>query len=243
MPIAIDSPKTSDGKLIHLPCLFPPGVYMYYAGCADDPILGRGQGPEFRLSLDTAGETSMEFSFNDWMYFAGGDGMSSGAELGDWITFECYAPASVTTPNAAHTGNCNLVDVPGSEGTLHIIVPAPGNGSHDVDLSTAVVVPAGKPGEKIGYWDWDWPDEGRGTISPGSPGGAEFNLYDFQILMNRQLPKYQLLGNRVFELTIPAVNPAGLLPHWRNRVILHNHTGHAGLKVVWTLVSARYKTV
>jgi hypothetical protein len=242
MPIAIDSPKTSDGKLIHLPCLFPPGVYMYYAGCADDPVLGRGQGVEFRLASEAAGDSTLEFSFNDWVYLAGGDGMCQGAELGDWITFECYAPATPVTANPGGTGNCNLVEVPNTGGALHVIVPASGNGTHDVDLAAATPVPAGKPGEKTGYWDWGWPDEGRGTITPGAPGASEFNLYDFPITLNRQLPKYQLLGSRTFELTIPAVNPSGLLPHWKNKAILHN-SGHSGLKVVWTLVAARYKTV
>jgi len=236
-------PKTSDGKQIFLPCMFPPGVYMYYAGCADDPVNGRGAGVEFALSRDTAGEATLDFSFNDWVYLTGGDGSSQDAELGDWITFECYAPASVVTPNQGNTGNCNLVDVPGTGGTLHVIVPAAGDGTHDVDLATAVPVPAGKPEEKTGFWEWSWPDEGRGEIAPGTPQESPFNLYDFQITLNRQLSKYQLLGSRVFELTIPAVNPSALLPHWKGKCILHNSSGHSGLKVVWTVVCARYKTV
>jgi hypothetical protein len=236
----VEPPKTSDGKPIVLPCLFPPGVFMYYAGCADDPTNGRGQGEQFHLSSDTAGDETLEFTFNDWVYLTGGDGQGCCAELGDWITFEVVAPASTVTPNGGGTGNCNLVDVPNTGGTLHVIVPAAGNGTHDLDQP--VPIPAGKPNEKTGYWEWDWPDEGKGTVSAGEPGKAEFNLYDFQITLNRQLPKYQLLGDRTFELTIPAVNPGALLPYWKQKITLHNG-GHTGLKVVWTIVCARYKTV
>lgn len=239
---ADDSPiqYTSDGKLIQLPCLFPPGMYMYFAGRGDDVTAGRGQGQHFRLAKDTSGEDSMEFQFNDWILLAGGDGYGINGEFGDWITFEALAPASSTSPNGSNQGNCNLVEVaPGA----HIIVPAANNGTHDVNLTTAVPVPAGKPGEKTGFWEWDWPDEGKGSITPGVPQQSEFNLYDFPITLARQLPFFQLLGSRRFELTVPAVNPSAFLPQWKGKCIIHNETGHAGLKVVWTLVCARYKTV
>lgn len=243
MPIRIDAPQTSDGKIILLPCLFPPGVYMYFAGRSDSPTEGRGKGEHFRLAKDDAGDVQLDFQFNDWVLLAGGDGESVDAQWGDWITFEVFAPKTDVTPNVGGTGNCNLVEIPGTNGLCHVIVPAQSNGTHDVVLADAVPVPAGKPGEKTGYWAWDWPDEGKGTITPGDPGHAEFNLYDFEILLNRQLPYYQLIGNRKFELTVPAVNPGAVLPQWKNRCILHNENGHQGLKVVWTVVCARYKTV
>lgn len=233
-------PTTSDGKPIVLPCLFPPGVFMYYAGCADDPVNGRGQGAGFHLVKDVAGDESLEFVFNDWVYLAGGDGVCQGAEIGDSLTFEVIAPATTVTPNGGNTGNCNLVPL----GTgMNLIVPAAGNGTHDVDLATAVPIPAGKPNEKTGYYEWDWPDEGKGNVTIGEPGHAEFNLLDFSLTLNRQLPKFQLLGSRAFELTVPAVNPGAMLPQWKQKITLHNHSGHTGLKVVWTIVCARYKTV
>jgi len=233
------SPVSNDGKLIMLPCMFPPGVQIYFAGCGDDPVNGRGAGVQFALSSDAAGDVVREFGFSDWCLLAGGDGASAGAELGDYATFEAVAPASVVTANPGGTGNCNLVPIGGG---VNLIVPAAGDGSHDVDLATAVPLPAGKPGEKSGYWEWDWPDTGKGSISPGIPGKGEFHLLDVPRVLNRQCPKYQLLGERQFSLTIPAVNPSALLPQWRLRVTLHNG-GHAGLKVVWGIVLARYVTV
>lgn len=240
-PLVSDAPVSSDGKPIVLPCLFPPGVFMYFAGCGDDVLLGRGQGPEFALCSSTQGDTYKDFSFNDYVLLAGGDGKSINAEKGDWVTFEVLAPATQVTVNPQNTGNVNLVALaPGA----NVIIPAPnGDGTHDLDMTKAVPVPAGKPNEKTGYWEWDWPDTGSGNVTAGLPGQSEFNLYDFPMVLNRQVAKFQLVDARGFELTVPAVNPSAFLPHWVGRCTIHNQAGHADLCVVWTLVVARYKTV
>lgn len=229
------TPKAIDGTPISLPCLFPAGVYLYIAGAGDDATNGRGAGQEFNASRATQGESVVEWAFNDLVYLAGGGASFVGAELGDWASLETVAPATAVTPNGSNTGNCNVVD--------GVIVPAAGNGAYDVDLATAVPVPAITDDGYNGYWEWDYPVVGKGTISVGAPGTAHFHLIAAEVKLVRFANKLQLLGGGDLDMTLPAVEPKAMLPHWKGRLTLHNHTGHAGLQVVWFLHTARVATL
>jgi hypothetical protein len=63
---------------------------------------------------------------------------------------------------------------------MHIIVPAAGDGTHDIDLDAAVPAPCGN--DEDGYWDLT--DKWAETIVPNAAAvKGTWNLYDFQIEM------------------------------------------------------------
>ena len=237
------NPVTTDGRPIALTNMFPDYVVLYMAGCGDDKTTGRGKGTLFQVSSDAAGDTPVTFSFNDWIYIAGGNLRVIGAALGDYVSFEASAPASAVTANGTNTGNCNLVD-PGI-GAAILIVPANGDGAYDVDLATAVPINAFNtdvPRQPTGYWNWSAPDTGVGTVAPGIPGKSMYNLFAVAIdPLVRFVAKFPLLGENSINLTIPAISPKTVLPQWNLKVILHN-SGHTGLQLCWGLVTARVKT-
>lgn len=235
------SPKGSDGTPATLPCLFPNGVYLYLAGSGDSTT-ERGAGDPFVVSRDTSGDSTAEWSYLDWVLIAGGGMSFKGAEAGDYATMEIYAPATVVTPNGGGTGNCNLVD-PGV-GAAILIVPAAGDGAYDVDLDAAVPVPAWNvvTGACSGFYEWDKPSTGKGTITVSTPQASHFNLFAVAIPLIRFANKLPLLGNGVLDFNIPAVEPKMILPHWKGKVTLHN-SGHTGLVGAWYMTTARMQTV
>lgn len=227
------SPRTADGKPVFLPNLFPGPVTLCYSGAGD--VTGeRGNGPLFNASSNSVGDTAVEWQFSDWVYLAGGGIRYMGGGLGDYVDMLVYAPATTVTPNLSNTGNCNCVG-PGSA----LIVPAAGCGAWDLDPLQGIPVPS-ETG--TGWYAWGEPDTGAGTVIPLSAPTGAFNLYTVPVNLVRFVSHFPLLGDGVIDLTIPAVKPKKLLPHWKNKVILHNG-GHAGLAIAWHVVTARIKTV
>lgn len=234
------SPRTSDGKPIYLPNLFPGGVTLYISGSGDGA--GYGNGNNLQVSRDTAGSSTVEFGFNDWVYIAGGGCQWKDAAIGDYLSLEAFAPASTVTPNGGGTGNCNLVD-PGL-GAAVLIVPAAGNGAYDVDLANAVPIPAfdEETGAAAGYWDWSEPDTGKGSITP-SAGGSKWHLFAVSIDLGRFVNRYLILGAGAMDITVPAIKPKKILPHWRFRFIVHNEGGNHTVQAVANVTIARMKTL
>jgi hypothetical protein len=232
-------PRTSDGKPINLLNQFPGDVIPYFAGAADVPGGNRGEGAQFNLGSDAAGDTVLDFTFNDWIYLLGGNLIMSGGDIDDWINYLIFAPPTPVTPNPG-AGNCDLVD-PGVGAPILIVPNGGGTGSDDVNLADTFPVPAvddmGKP---IGYYDWDDPDEGKGAITVGAPGASFWNLYTIQIDIVNYVARQPLLGDCDVPIN-PPVKPKKLLPFWTHRVTLHN-SGHAGLKAAWSLTTARKTT-
>jgi hypothetical protein len=239
MAVTLATPQTSDGKPIFQPSMFPGGVYLYITGAGDGTA--RGNGSPFAVSSDAVGESTVEFSFNDWVYLASGGLMWQGAGFGDWVNFDFFSPSSPVTPNGSNTGNCNLVD-PGV-GAAILIVPANGNGAYDVNLAQASPVPAYGPNDTLnGYWDWSEPTTGRGTIqASATPGLAGWHLFAVQIPLVRFANRLHLLGSGAMVMNPPAIKSKKMLPHWKGKVTLHNE-GHVGLKVAWYLATARAQT-
>lgn len=231
------APKTADGTNIFLPNLFPVNVFFYING-AGDGVATRGDGQQFNASRSTNGDTVVEWSYIDWVYAAGGGIFWQNGQVGDWASMQITAPASSVTPNGGGTGNCNLVPIPGG----NLIVPAPGNGSYDVDLATAVPIPTyieeGQPG--TGYWEWSTPNTGSGTITPSpTPGQGAYNLFDFSRLLVRFVNRFQLVGTDRVNLTVPAIRPKRILPQWKLSVVLHNEAGGHDIVIQWYLMTAR----
>jgi hypothetical protein len=234
-------PKTSDGKPIYLPNIFPGNVMLYIAGCGDSSTT-IGAGSDFRASSDAAGTTDVEWQFRDWCYLAGGGLIYTGAEFNDTVTFKLSAPASTVTANGSNTGNVNLVEVVPNTG-MSIIVPAAGNGTHD--LTSGVPVPAydednGEPAD--GWWNWSEPDTGSGTLTSAVSVTGKYDLYNFPIDLSVFMRKMPIMGSGNLDITVPAIKPKKILPQWKFTVSVVNG-GHTGLKVGWYTVVARRKTV
>lgn len=240
------TPKTSDGKTVVLPNLFPGNVFLYITGVGDDSTTV-GAGPDFKLTstgvLNPCTE-DLVFGFRDWCYLAGGGVFYENATTGDKISMKLYAPATTTTAAAGgNTGNCNKVALGGG---LNMIVPAAGDGTHNLG-ATVTPVPSydEENGETpVGYWDWSNPDTGVGTVS-ANPGAGKWNLFDFDMDLVCFVRNLQLVGNGSngnFDITVPAIKPKKILPQWKFKVSLCAVAGHT-VKAGWYMVTARRKTL
>lgn len=232
------TPKTSDGRSIVLQTRFRGDIDPYFAGCGDDPATspGRGDGPAFVLSSAVAGDTELVFQFNDWIYISGGDIRWGGGGPGDEATFCMFAPATTVAANAG-SGNCNLVPA----GGYNVIIPAAGDGSHDVSDADKIPLPAyDSNGVPNGYWNWDGPNEGRGTVSaaPGADGNC--NLIDIENILVVWIAKLQLVGDGIKQVR-PETKARKIYPHWQFKAKLHN-SGSSNLWLAWDLDLARKST-
>ena len=228
-------PRATDGRINVLPNLFPTNCVMCLLGAADDPSNGIGKGTAFTHSSDdvTPTDHSLDFTFNDYIYLAGGNIIFTGGVTGDTINYLLYAPATATTA-AAGNGNINFAG-PGNV----LIVPG-SNTNNSVDLTKAVPVPnmAG-----TGFWDWVSPTNGigNGTIVSNVSQTGGYDLYTISINLANLVVVYPILGSGSINVSVPAVVPKKVLPQWHHKIVVHN-SGHTGLRVSWALVSARVKT-
>lgn len=175
--VYVDGPHEPDGKLLVTTTPSPgKGWKTYYTEAADHATNGRAKGVRLRLSLAGEDNASSNLAFNEPVFIHDGElNWSDSFGFDDTFSLSTVIPANTPVVNGGGTGNCNLVEVIPSSG-MHVIVPAPGDGSHDIDLATAIPAPSSK---SAGYFNADR-ETGVVTVS-SSPGAAEFNLYDFQI--------------------------------------------------------------
>lgn len=232
-------PQTPDGKRLVTTNCFPNNLVVQMVGAEDDATNGRGEGPKFQLTRSDDGEAELDFQFLDAIHMTSGVALFKGAILGDWAEFKAYAPATVATLNESDTGNCNLIDIPNTGGTLHIIIPAAGDGAYDVDLEDCVPVP--NPTHE-GYVSVESNDIGPSTITWASGAGGH-DLYDFAMDLNRFAAYCPLLGSGKVEYGIENVRAAKVLPEWKFHVKLHNEGGSHTVEMAWFLILARLKTV
>lgn len=232
-------PAAPDGRQIFMPLSFEDNVFLYIAGAGDHATNGRGEGNRFNLSRSTAGSSNVEWSFNDPVKIVGGHGNYTGGAAGDEISMEVYAPATPVTSTPG-TGNCILVDtgftVEGS--TLYVIVPYP-NGTHTVDLSAAVPVPASVGEGSFYLWTSDALGVGKGTVTAQASGG--FNLYTINVPLSRQVANLQLLGSGDLNVEVSNVKPLIMLPHWKFKATLTT-AGARDVSAVWELKVTRTRT-
>jgi hypothetical protein len=226
-PVTLDGvPCTQDGKPQMVPNLLPPWTSLYFAGQGDTREGGVGAGQPFVGSSDAAGDTTIEWIFTDQVFLVGGSTLFSGAELGDWVDYFVVAPGTLTGEGATPV---TLVPYAGG----NAIVPNP-EGSARVDLTKVSLVPT--PGS--GYWDWDSPIQGYGTVTPNYEGSGGYTLFDFEVGLGHPIVKMHILGSNKVEFLMPNITPMAIIPQWKHRVIIHN-VGHAGLRVTWLLLGGR----
>lgn len=241
MALKPSTPRTSDGKPISMPNIFPGPVTLYYAGAGDVPNGNRGEGDLFAISSTQIEDKNLDWSFNDWVYAAGGYIRWSNTVAGDYISLKLYAPATPITAAPQNDGNCNVVN--------GVIIPAVGDGAYNVDLAQAIPVPAygTATGEdelpSNGYWDWSAPQTGKGTVTASTtPGTAGWHLLAVQVDLARFVNRFPLVGTSGVDITVPAIKPKKILPHWKFRATFHNSTEKTA-EVCWFLMTARVKTI
>lgn len=260
-----DTPKTSDGKPIFLPNIFPGIVQLCYHGQGDEPGAGpykkasgaasRFKGPDFNVSFTGGDPTSktVEWRFLEWVYLAGGTIKFVNADIGDTVELEVNAPASPATSTTAGTGNAGKYEIIPSSG-LHMIVPAALcaafgiSNDWNVDLSEkeqdgnsndiptlTKVVPI--PAENgDGCYDWD---ETAYAVSENLQKKGAYNLFDFEMNLGLWTPGLNLLGNGLEQLETANIKTKRMLPQWVYKVTATSHDVTANLKVVWRILVGR----
>lgn len=223
-------PQTSDGKPIQRSSAYALGTRLYIAGCGDHRSNGVGKGPRFQLQHGASGFSEWyDFQFNDWVELGGGGMWYKDAVFGDYVAFRLYAPATEIVPNAG-AGNCNVH-------ASGILIPASGNGSHDVDLETAdKFVPLITSG---GYWNWNYPDTGLGSCEPAPNGDGNCNLVPAVYPIHTYVADVGILGDGYLNVTFPGVDPTRFIPQWKMSTRLYNVDGAHTVQIVWEVEVAR----
>jgi hypothetical protein len=227
---SLDGPREADKRPIFVNSPIPEGNMPWYCGAGDDAVLGRGLGSEWNLEFTGAGEQSIESGFLEPVWLHDGQLFYSPVEQwshSDRFDFGVVMPATVATPNGGGTGNCNLV--PTGMG-FNVIVPAAGDGSHDIDLDQAVPVSAGL--DKNGYWDVD---VRTGAVSPAANlGAADYQLYDIEIqaYFMRNMP----MGNPLGVFDVEAYRSEWISDRWKFRMTVRRVSTTAAKCCAWVFV-------
>ena len=233
-------PIAADGKPFFLPNIFPGDVLLNFAGRGD--LNGqRYGGPLFGLSKEGQGVLAADFRFQDGVFLAGGNVGWTGGSFGSYVKMELYAPSSTTIPaDPAGTGNANLV--PTGLG-FDIIVPAAGDGARTLTVPVPVPAADDETNAQTGYWDYTEPWVGTGEVTPGTPQQAKFNLFNNQLPLAHftTIPLVTSEGDKT--LIVENIKPKWVLPEWFFRVSIYNAEAANTLKVGWSLVIARRKSV
>lgn len=231
-------PKREDGVPIVMPLSFEDDTFLYICGAGDHPTNGRGEGSRFRLSRSTAGESTVEWGFNDPVKIVGGHGKFEGGGDGDEISMECFAPASTVESVTPGTGTAILVDTgyDTEEGDLFIIVPYEG-GTHNI--TSMIPVPA-SVGESS-FFKWTPPALMVGSGDTSVEVGGGFNLYTSDIPLSRQVTHLQLLGIGDLNVEVANVKPLIINPFWKFRATLTTG-GTRDVSAIWELKVTRART-
>jgi hypothetical protein len=136
------------------------GTQTQFVGSGDDVVNGLiNEGTELLFEFSGPGTLSKELQFLGVIQLADGAATYSGSwDARDRISFGVRMPANVPVPNVTNTGNCNLMPIgPG----INMIIPA-ANGTHDIDLATAIPIITDINGNANSPW---WTDAKTGDIS------------------------------------------------------------------------------
>lgn len=136
----------------------------------------RGLGQKLEISFTNPGNKNVEAAFMEPVELCAAEfqWLTASWALDDLLNLVLVMPPTVATPNGGNNGNANLV----AAGSRNRIIPAPGNGTHDVNLAEAVPVPPGPQGN--GGWIVD---QLTGQVTPApAPGQGDFHMYDQEVL-------------------------------------------------------------
>jgi len=179
-------PTEDDGKPVYVMSPSTEGLYTWLTARGDDlnptpPDTGRGKGSKMLLEFTEPGYKEVEIQWSEPVELHDGHVNWNPADwdFDDEWNVGVRIPATEVTPNATNEGACNLIEIPGTGGTMHVIVHADGDGTHDF-VGGKVPVPCGV--NEPGYWALL--DRFTEEMSPQSaPVNESWNLYDFPIEM------------------------------------------------------------
>lgn len=226
-------PKTQDKKTMVRDSAYTLGTRLVVSGRGDHRTNGFCQGTLFTKSHSSSGDSNwVEWQYNDWIEMGGGRLSFTGAILGDFVKMKLFAPATTTTSTPG-TGNCNEVN--------NVLVPAAGDGAKTVDLETSdQAIPLLTTG---GYWNWSYPDTGRGTVSAAPNGDGNCNLLTVEYTIHNYVSCVPLLGDGHLNFIFPGIDPTRIIPQWKFGLQLYNVDGSHTLEASWNIVLARIKGV
>ena len=272
--IELVGPHTSDGRPIFTPALFRGELNIYYAGVGDDYAGGnRGGGQAFHVKKTgptTSPHEQVSWQFIDEVYIVGGRVITPKGGEGDSVHLDLIAPATALVVNTPVTGNCNLSDLDGTLPAAICIVPTAGDGTHDVDLDTAVnanlddkadgskpnkvtaasPVPAiAKDAEGnevgIGYYNYDYT---TGVITEAAAGDGWWNLFAANITLTRWVAGWQIwdltdgaTGDEIKHEFHTQTKAKKILPHWICRVTMELVSSNS-VRASWGLYLGREKS-
>ena len=234
-----EAPKTDDDRPYYAPNLFPLGALTDFRGVADDVTNGvERAGSLFTLTTSSAEDVNLEFQFIKYGYIAGGHIQYKGAVLGDYVSYAIHSPATVGTENTG-AGAYDKYQV--GAGAYMYIPNATTTGDWDLNLTEKLnanvdftkVAPVPAPAGD-GFFDWNEVTE---AVTLNALQKGKYNLFDFDVTLGRFVNNVPLLGDDHFPLTVPAVKPVKLLPHWHHKVTLHNSTAKQ-LDMAWIVYRA-----
>lgn len=206
--VTLDVPTdTQDNKPVFVMSPATEGWNTWLMGGADNltptpPDTGRGTGVPFCIEFTAAEVTAaqpdpaikvVDFDFLEELEIHDGQVNWSNPQV-EWTHEDAFSlgvliPANPVTPNGGGTGNCHVVNSngdpwlsggqPDAAAGFYIIVPAPGNGTYDVDLAIARPIPT-PIDARNGYFDCEY-DGGAVTVS-ASPGAAECHLFTVDVV-------------------------------------------------------------
>jgi hypothetical protein len=236
-PLANVSTWEEDGKAVTTtyPADQENNEYIWLSGRGDHPTNGRGEGDRIKISYGPSetGDKAVEVGFNEQVQLH--DGRMFVPDRDKWTaddewSYSIVMPATAATSTPG-TGNVNAVDM----GGWNLFVPAAGDGSHTVDLNTAVPVPAGG----AGYWDYDV--FANVLTASSTPGQAAFHLMSppIESFFMKRLP-VPIHAMAVFDMQ--PYKSERVAPRWKLRLTIHRvSTGEATI-LGWIQVFRKFNT-
>ena len=241
--------RADDGSSLFVPNIFPKGNEINYRGEGDDLTNGLLKGgADFKIETILAEDKTRTWRFIHPVYLAGASIEYTGATKKDTFSYKVFAPNTDGYAVAAGTGDYAKIAVGGG---VNLWVPAgtPGAGSADWDIdldelenanvSFTKVVPVPAP-NKDGFFNLNRKTE---KVTLNSKKKGKYNLFDSVVDLVEFASNVRMLSDGFREFYMPNVKPRRVLPHWKHRVTVHHDAATPTLIVVWTLLTARKKTV
>lgn len=217
------SPTAADGKVYMSPDIWPLGTLTNFCGASDSISDGMSGTDPLAMESTQVEEKTKIIQFTKPVRLAGGYLQYYGAVLGDWLSFLVYVPATSGTSNPGHGSYAKTA----IGGGVNLFLPYP-NGGWDLNLaekensnvSFTKVRPVPAPGGD-GFFDWN---EETGEVMANAAQKGGYHLIDQDVSLNEFVTKIHIIGTDHFPLTIPAVRPVLMLPHWKCKITMKNST-------------------
>jgi hypothetical protein len=225
--IHLDAPSQPDGRIVVVNSPSNEGWLTWFTGYGDD-VVGqkRGEGQQITVSAAGTGTEMVDLEFIEPIEVHDGElsWSPSNWDRDDRFSFSAIMPATVVTPNIG-LGNCNLV--PTGLG-YNLIVPAAGDGTHDVDLTKPQPV---VPASGGGYWEADY---STGLVSPSAtPGASEWHLLDVEI--ESFFIKRVCFSNPLGVFSIDVYKAEWVSNAWKLRLTVDRTSNSAGQLSGWLM--------